>query len=260
MKRMIYLLAASACAVWIASACGEPGGGAGAGATREDPLASPPPAGVPDEDWADVARFRDANAALRAKPTYGEEPRVVFMGNSITEGWDYRYPEFFRRHPTWVNRGISGQTTPQMLVRFRPDVIALEPAAVVLLAGINDIAGNTGPIPLEDTFGNLASMAELAEANGIAVVIASVLPAYDFPWRPGLAPAEKVVRLNAMLRDYAGAKGYTYLDYFGALADERPGLRAGLHEDEVHPLRAGYAIMAPLTEEAVARALGMGAD
>ncbi len=208
----------------------------------------------PNPDWANLQKFAALNESVMAKPM-SSEPRVVFMGNSITEGWAYHYPQFFESHPTWINRGISGQTTPQMLIRFRPDVLSLKPAAVVILAGINDIAHNTGPITLEETFGNIKSMAQLAEANGIKVVISSVLPAYDFPWRPDMEPAQKVVKLNAMLKGFAEAEGHTYLDYFSAMADDRPGLKEGLHEDEVHPNEKGYGIMAPMTEAAVAKAL-----
>ena len=207
-----------------------------------------------EQDWAQLKTYRAANAALAAE-VRSEEPRVVFMGNSITEGWDHQYPEFFKRHPNWINRGISGQTTPQMLVRFRPDVLELDPAAVVVLAGINDIAGNTGQMSVAETFGNIASMAELAQLHNIEVVLASVLPAYAFPWRPGIAPAQSVVELNELLRAYAAEHGHTYLDYFTPMADDRPGLRAGLHEDEVHPNRTGYELMAPLTEQAIAAAL-----
>ena len=208
----------------------------------------------PNLDWANLNKFAQLNDSIltMAAPS---EPRVVFMGNSITEGWAYHYPQFFAAHPNWVNRGISGQTTPQMLIRFRPDVLALKPAAVVILAGINDIAHNTGPMTLEETFGNIKSMAQLAGANGIKVVISSVLPAYDFPWRPGMEPAPKVVKLNAMLKGFAEAEGHTYLDYFSAMADDRPGLKEGLHEDEVHPNAKGYGIMAPMTEAAVVAAL-----
>lgn len=208
----------------------------------------------PNADWANLSKFASLNDSILALPT-PSDPRVVFMGNSITEGWAYHYPQFFASHPTWINRGISGQTTPQMLVRFRPDVLSLKPAAVVILAGINDIAHNTGPMTIEQTFGNIKSMAQLAEAEGIKVVISSVLPAYDFPWRPGMEPAQKVVRLNAMLEAFAKAEGHTYLDYFSAMADDRPGLKEGLHEDEVHPNAKGYKIMAPLTEAAVEKVL-----
>lgn len=201
-------------------------------------------------DWSNMKRYDSANKNLKA----AKERRVVFMGNSITDGWIRADSVFFASH-NYVDRGISGQTTPQMLVRFRQDVIDLKPAAVVILAGINDIAQNTGPMTLEQTLGNIVSMAELAKANNIRVVISSVLPAYDFPWHPGLAPAEKVVRLNAMLKDYANKNGIVYLDYFSSMADERKGLPQSLSGDGVHPNLAGYKIMEPLAEKAIAEAL-----
>ncbi|MBD0298497.1 MAG: SGNH/GDSL hydrolase family protein [Flavisolibacter sp.] len=203
-------------------------------------------------DWANLKRYATDNARLKSEPNNGK--RVVFMGNSITEGWLRADSAFFAGR-SYIDRGISGQTTPQMLVRFRPDVIELKPAVVVILAGINDIAQNTGPIPLETTFGNIVSMAELAKANDIRVVISSVLPAYDFPWRPGLQPAEKVVQLNSMLKDYTAIKGIVYLDYFTPMADERKGLKASLTYDGVHPTLAGYKVMEPLVEKAIAQAL-----
>lgn len=202
------------------------------------------------KDWANLKRYDEANKSL--KPSRGK--RVVFMGNSITDSWIRIDSTFFAMHP-YIDRGISGQTTPQMLVRFRPDVIDLKPAAVVILAGINDIAENTGPMTLEQTFGNIVSMAELAKANNIHVVISSVLPAFDFPWHPGLAPADKVIKLNAMLKDYAGKNGAVYLDYFSAMADERNGLPKLLSGDGIHPNLAGYKIMEPLAEKAIAEAL-----
>jgi lysophospholipase L1-like esterase len=156
----------------------------------------------------------------------------------------------------YIARGISGQTTPQMLVRFRQDVIALRPDVVVILAGTNDIAGNTGPSTLGMIEDNIASMAELAQANGIRVVLASVLPAFDYPWRPGLEPAPKIVALNAWMREWAARHGAVYLDYHGAMRDERDGLRAELTYDGVHPNEAGYRAMAPLAERAIADALG----
>ncbi|MFP5353966.1 MAG: SGNH/GDSL hydrolase family protein [Gemmatimonadota bacterium] len=204
-------------------------------------------------DWASLARYRDANIALGA-PAPGET-RVVFMGNSITEGWAPHFATMFSGK-SYVGRGISGQTTPQMLVRFRQDVIALEPAVVVILAGTNDIAGNTGPSTLEMITDNLASMAELAQANGIRVVLASVLPVFDYPWKPGLEPAPKIVALNAWIERYAASHGMVYLDYHSAMADARQGLRAELSGDGVHPNEAGYRVMAPLAEGAIARALG----
>jgi lysophospholipase L1-like esterase len=199
-----------------------------------------------------MKRYEEANKAIGVpKP---DEKRVVFMGNSITEGWPKADPDFFKGKP-YIGRGISGQTTPQMLVRFRQDVIQLKPAAVVILAGTNDIAGNTGPTSLENIFGNIASMAELAKANNIKVILSSVLPVYDYPWKPGLAPAEKIFELNQMIRQYADANGFIYLDYFSSMADERKGLKATLGDDGVHPNLAGYKIMEPLAEKAIAEAL-----
>jgi lysophospholipase L1-like esterase len=155
----------------------------------------------------------------------------------------------------YVGRGISGQTTPQMLVRFRQDVIALQPAVVVILAGTNDIAGNTGPSTQAMIQDNLISMTELARANGIAVVLSSLLPAYDYRWRPGREPAGKIVALNAWMKEYASSHDVVYLDYHSAMADERQGLRAELSQDGVHPNEAGYRVMAPLAERAIADAL-----
>ena len=203
-------------------------------------------------DWAYLGRYRAENAALGA-PRPGER-RVVFMGNSITEGWAKYFPTMFPGKP-YVGRGIGGQTTPQMLVRFRQDVVALQPAVVVILAGTNDIAGNTGPSTLAMIEDNLASMAELARANGIAVVLSSVLPVYDYPWRPGLAPGPKIVALNAWMKQYASAHGAVYLDYHSAMADERQGMKPEMAADGVHPTEAGYRIMAPLAEQAIAEAL-----
>lgn len=205
------------------------------------------------QDWANLGRFKDENAKLGA-PTYGEI-RVVFMGNSITEGWGNLSPDFFEGK-AYINRGISGQTTPQMLVRFRPDVINLDPAVVVILAGTNDIAGNTGPSTLKMIADNIFSMAELAKANGIKVVLCSVLPAFDYPWKPGLEPAEKIVTLNGMIKSYADSNGIVYLDYFSAMANKQKGLMAEFTGDGVHPNKAGYMMMGPLAEKAIAKALG----
>jgi lysophospholipase L1-like esterase len=203
-------------------------------------------------DWPDLAKYRDANAQL--PPPARNEKRVVFIGNSITEGWTNYFPTMFAGKP-YINRGISGQTTPQMLIRFRQDVIALKPRVVVILAGINDIAGNTGPSSLEMIEDNLASMTELAQSNGIRVVLSSVLPAIDFPWRPGLEPAPKVIALNKWLKDYARKRGAIYLDYHSAMADANGGMRAGLASDGVHPTEVGYRVMAPLAEQAIGKAL-----
>ncbi|PZP63124.1 MAG: capsular biosynthesis protein [Pseudoxanthomonas spadix] len=204
-------------------------------------------------DWPQLARYRDENAALAA-PAPGER-RVVFFGDSITEGWGKTGSETFFPGKPYVNRGISGQTTPQMLVRFRQDVIDLKPAAVVILAGTNDIAGNTGPATPQMIQDNLASMAQLARANGIAVVLASVLPASDYPWKTGLQPAPKIRALNDWIRQYAQRTGAVYLDYYGALDNGQGGLDAKVSGDGVHPNAAGYAVMAPLAQAAVERAL-----
>ena len=202
-------------------------------------------------DWPNMHRYEADNEKIKSASNL---KRVVFMGNSITEGWIRTDSEFFATN-AYIDRGISGQTTPQMLIRFRQDVIDLKPAVVVILAGINDIAQNTGPMTPEQTFGNIVSMAELAKANDIRVVISSVLPAYDFPWHPGLAPAEKVVKLNDMLKAYARKNNVVYLDYFSAMADETKGLPASLSPDGVHPNLAGYKIMEPLVQKAITDAL-----
>ena len=204
------------------------------------------------QDWPNFAKYREQNAAL-APPSKGEN-RVVFMGNSITEGWSKVNPEFFEGKP-YVNRGISGQTTPQMLVRFRADVIDLKPAAVIILAGTNDIAGNTGPSTLEMIADNIYSMVELAQANGIKVVLSSTLPAFDYPWKPGMEPAPKIVALNKMIKAYADKNKIVYVDYFSAMADDRDGLPTELAKDGVHPTKAGYNVMEPLAEAAIAKAL-----
>jgi len=212
-------------------------------------------------DWADIARYREANRTLPA-PAAGEA-RVVFMGDSITDAWPQpRFGAFFPGKP-YVGRGISGQTTPQMLIRFRPDVMALKPKAVVILAGTNDIAGNTGPMTDDQIAGNLASMAELAKANGIRVIFSSILPVSEYHVRPGdtappqttRRPMARITALNAWMKEYAAANGHTYLDYFSAMTDAKGLLRAELSEDDLHPNAAGYAIMAPLAEAAIQAAL-----
>jgi lysophospholipase L1-like esterase len=208
--------------------------------------------GLYAQDWPALNHFAGENAALKS-PKPGEN-RVVFMGNSITIGWLNTMPEFFEGKP-YVNRGISGQTTPQMLLRFRQDVVKLKPRVVVLLAGTNDIAGNTGPVTQDMIMDNLKSMAELARANDIAVVLCSVLPAYDYPWRPGLNPKEKIPALNTAIRAYATENDLVYLDYFSALANDKNGMDPELAADGVHPTKKGYEIMAPLAEAAITRAL-----
>ncbi len=212
-------------------------------------------------DWPDLARYRDANAKVAARAE-GEQ-RLVFMGDSITDLWvQPRFGGFFPGKP-YIGRGISGQTTPQMLVRFRADVIALRPLVVVILAGTNDLAGNTGPITVEETEGNLASMAELARANGIRVVLSSVLPVsnygHDLEGNPVdmriKRPPEKILELNVWIRKYAAVNGEVYLDYFSAMVDDRGLLKKDLSEDGLHPNSAGYAVMGPLAEKAIQLAL-----
>jgi len=204
-------------------------------------------------DWANLRRFEADNKALPAPKA--SENRVVFMGNSITQGWRDMDPDFFSKE--YINRGIGGQTTPQMLIRFRPDVINLKPKVVVILAGTNDIAGNTGPASEESIIGNIISMAQLANANGIKVVLSSILPVYDYPWKPGIEPVRKIAFINQSLKKYAEDNGMIYLDYFSAMADERKGLSTTISTDGVHPNQAGYAIMKPLVQIAIKDALKM---
>lgn len=203
-------------------------------------------------DWANLKRYASDNKQL--PPPTAKEKRVVFMGNSITEGWLKADSAFFSGKP-YINRGISGQTTPQMLLRFRQDVIALKPAVVVILAGTNDIAENTGPTTLETILGNIVSMAELAKANHIRVVLSSVLPAYTYRWRPQIQPVEKIAALNAMIKEYCIKNKLVYVDYYAAMVDERKGLDNKYTNDEVHPTLAGYKVMEPLVEKAIAEAL-----
>lgn len=188
------------------------------------------------QDWANFGRYEAANKTVKAPS------KVVFMGNSITEGWWNNDSLFFKTNG-YIGRGISGQTTSQMLVRFRADVIDLKPKAVVILAGTNDIAQNTGYISLENVMGNIISMVELAKANRIDVILCSVLPAQDFSWRKGLEPADKIVELNKMIKAYADRSKLPYVDYHSALKDERNGLPEKYSNDGVHPTLEGYKIM-----------------
>lgn len=204
------------------------------------------------QDWANLGKYQEQNAKLAAPAA--DEDRVVFMGNSITEGWYNHHPEFFDKTP-YVDRGISGQTTPQMVLRFQQDVVALQPKVVVILAGTNDIAGNTGPTTLEQIMDNMKSMVQLAKANNIKVVLCSVLPAFDYPWAPGKEPNVKIPKLNGMLEAYAEEADVIYLDYFAAMDDGNNGLPKELSKDGVHPTDAGYAIMEPLVEKAIKKAL-----
>lgn len=207
---------------------------------------------VDAQDWANLKRYQAENAELKTPEK--QENRVVFMGNSITQGWVETHPEFFKKN-AYIGRGISGQTTPQMLIRFRQDVIALQPKAVVILAGTNDIAGNTGPSTLEMIIDNLASMAEVARANNIKVILCSVLPAYDYPWKKGMKPNIKIPQLNEMIKAYAAQKGFVYLDFFSAMNDGKNGMKAEYSYDGVHCTAKGYEVMENLVQPAIANVL-----
>jgi len=204
-------------------------------------------------DWADLNRYREDDAQL-PKPAPGEQ-RVVFLGDSITDSWGRRHGKFFPGKP-YINRGISGQVTPQMLVRFQQDVLALQPSVVVILAGINDIAGNYGPETLPQIEDNFRSMVALAKANHVRVVLSSVLPAKLFPWRRDVDPREEVIALNKWLQSYAAEQQLVFLNYYPSLAESDGGMRPELAEDKyIHPNDAGYAVMEPLAEAAIEEAL-----
>jgi lysophospholipase L1-like esterase len=202
-------------------------------------------------DWGWLGRYREENAKLMPTPA---APRIVFLGDSITQAWREMVPAFFT--PGRIGRGISGQTTPQMLVRFRQDVIALRPRVVHIMAGTNDVAGNTGVTSDQDIQNNIRSMTELAQAHGIRVILASIPPAADFPWKQGLNPGPRIQRLNAWLKSYAARSGAVYADYWTATHDGL-GFREGLAYDGVHPSAAGYAVMAPVAEAAIRKALAL---
>jgi lysophospholipase L1-like esterase len=203
-------------------------------------------------DWPQLNRYKDANAKVPL-PSRGED-RVVFLGDSITDGW--KLAEYFPNKP-YINRGISGQTTPQMLIRFRPDVIALKPKVVVILAGTNDIAGNTGPMTIEMIANNFASISELARANGIKIVFSSVLPIHDYGKTKASErrPPDQILKLNQWLKSYCAANGHVYLDYFSKVVDEKGMLKAEFANDGLHPNAEGYKVMAPLAEAAIQLAL-----
>src|SRR5271166_768957 len=208
------------------------------------------------DDFGQLGRYRDANAAL-TPPAPGES-RVVFFGDSITDGW--HIDEYFPGKP-YINRGIGGQTTPQMLIRFRPDVIDLEPKVVVILAGTNDIAGNTGPMSLAEIEANLRTMTELARVHSMHVVLSSVLPVNDYTERSKmffpLRPPAQILELNRWIKDYAAQNGCIYLDYFSAMIDDKGLLKRDLADDGLHPNDKGFAVMAPLAQKAIEQALAM---
>jgi lysophospholipase L1-like esterase len=202
------------------------------------------------QDWPNLARYQEENTSI----TPGSKS-VIFMGNSITEGWVQMVPEFFEKN-NFLGRGIGGQTTPQMLIRFRQDVINLKPKVVVILAGTNDIAGNTGPMSLAQIMDNLKGMAELAEANGIKVILCSVLPAYAYTWVKDKQPNIDIPKLNSMIETYCNNSGHHYLDYFSAMVGDKNDLRNELTYDGVHPDKAGYQVMIPIVEKAILQVLG----
>lgn len=202
------------------------------------------------QDWPNLNHYQMENHQL-GSPHEGEQ-RIVFFGNSITEAWSSLSPSFFVGKP-YINRGIGGQTTAQMLLRFRTDVIDLKPAVVVILAGTNDIAGNTGPVTLEQIGANMESLIQLARFNGIHVVVCSVLPAFDYPWKPGQEPARKIPLLNSILQTVCERNSADYLDLFTPLATPENGMKSAYSEDGVHPNPKGYAVMEPLVEQALLR-------
>ena len=205
--------------------------------------------------YANHAKYQQANAQL-GQPAVGEK-RVVFMGDSITELWPVKHPEFFASHG-YIGRGIGGQVSHQMLLRFRDDVIALNPKVVVILAGTNDLAQNSGPVSLDSTAGNIYSMAELAQLHGARVILCSVLPASSFPWRQGIQPVQDIQALNQKIKNYAAEHQLAYVDYYSALVDGEGGLKVPDYttaEDKVHPNKAGYLVMEALIRPAIVQAL-----
>mgnify|MGYP000412644724 CR=1 FL=1 len=213
---------------------------------------------INSQDWnefANTSRYDKANLELKLHTTANN--RVVFMGNSITEDWLKIRPEFFDNRD-YLNRGISGQTTPQMLLRFRQDVVDLNPKVVVILAGTNDIAGNSGYISLEAIISTIISMVEIANANDIQVIISSILPAIDYPWKPGLNPAPKIITINRALKAFSEENNFIYLDYYAAMVDDKGGLKVPEYttaNDLVHPNKDGYLVMEKLAEIAISKAL-----
>ncbi|CAM2974883.1 capsular biosynthesis protein [Chryseobacterium flavum] len=204
-------------------------------------------------DFANLTKYKDDNAGILSSK---KKVDVVFMGNSITEGWVKSHPEFFSEN-NYTGRGISGQTTSQMLLRFQSDVIALKPKLVVINAGTNDIAQNTGIYDPDFTFNNIKAMADIAQNNGIKVIIASVLPAAAFPWRKEITEvSQKVDALNNRLKQYAGSNKFIFVDYNTAMRDAKGGMREGLSKDGIHPVPAGYAIMEPMIKNAINKTLG----
>lgn len=204
------------------------------------------------EDWANLKHYKIDNEALKSLAK--NEQRVVFMGNSITEGWVYSKPNFFTEN-NFIGRGISGQTTNQMLLRFRQDVINIQPKVVVILAGTNDIAGNNGPVTLEMIMDNIKSMSELAIQNHIKIILCSVLPANDYPWKPGMEPAQKIIDLNKLIKKYADEKHLIYCNFYDTMVNDAYGLKKELGEDGVHPNEIGYALMNEIVLKSIHKVL-----
>lgn len=200
-----------------------------------------------NQDWPNLKYYRAENQKIIENKNFS---KVVFMGNSIIEGWVDMHPEFFKEN-NYLGRGIGGQTTPQMLIRFIPDVIDLKPEVVVILAGTNDIAENCGFSSQKMIKDNIKAMAQLAKQNDIKVILCSILPVYDYPWNPGLKPVPKIADINKWIQEYAEANNLIYLDYFSHLADANQGMKNEYAEDGVHPTRAGYKIMEPLVVEEI---------
>jgi lysophospholipase L1-like esterase len=198
-----------------------------------------------NQDWGNLSKYKDENTQIKAH--FLGKKKIVFFGDSITAAWETYDPEFFANKKN-SNRGINGQTTSQMLLRFRTDVIELKPEKVIILSGTNDIAENTGPISLENILGNLKSMCELSKANNIEPILCSILPAFDYPWRRGIEPAEKIVSLNSMIIQYTSVNQIRYVDFHSAMIDEREGLKSIYSEDGVHPNQKGYLIMKSILE------------
>ena len=207
-----------------------------------------------NQDWANLNKYKKQNSELA--PPKIKRNRIVFMGNSITESWSELYPEYFSGKD-YINRGISGQTTPQMLIRFRADVIDLKPRIVIILAGTNDIAGNTGPTTVKMITDNIISMAELAINNKIHVILSSILPVADYPWSPGLNPPEKITAINNIIKNYAQHHGMTYLDYYSLMVTSDKGLITEYTYDGVHPNRSGYKLMSRLADKAISETLNL---
>ena len=209
-------------------------------------------------DWPNLTRYRQANADLTRS---GDSVPVVFLGDSITDRWDDEGSGGFFQDRHYVNRGIGGQTTPQMLIRLRPDVLSHHPKVMVLLAGTNDIAGNTGPMSDEDVEQNIAAIAELCAANGVKVVLAGILPISDYHQKPDQVPQvirrpmSRIAAINAWITQYAAEHGHVFLDYAPGISDARGMLKAEFSEDDLHPNALGYAQMAPLAEAAIAKAM-----